>query len=115
GVAKGFGLDQVLQKQIIAKMPGQEEVVGRMIGFANTFLENTQSGIIAGVGILILVWTVLKVLNNIEQSFNDIWGIKKGRGFARQFSDYLAMLLICPFFVVVSGSMTVLVTSQFNL
>jgi membrane protein len=114
GFARGFGFDQLLQKQIIAKMPGQEEIVGKIIVFANTFLENTKGGIIAGIGVVLLFWTVVQVLNNIEQSFNEIWGIQKGRTLARQFSDYLAMLLVCPLLLIISGSMTVVVTSQMS-
>ena len=112
GFARGFGFDQMLQEQIIAKMPGQEEAVQKIIGFANTFLENTKSGVIAGAGVLLLIWTVMKVLSNIEQSFNEIWGIKKGRAFGRQFSDYLAMLLVGPLLLIVSSSMTVMITSK---
>lgn len=112
GVAKGFGLDQVLQKQIIAKMPGQEEVVGQMIGYANIFLENTKGGIIAGVGVALLFWTVIKLLGNIENSFNEIWGIQKERSLARKFSDYLSIMLLCPVLLVISGSVTVMIASQ---
>lgn len=112
GIAKGFGLDQLLQKQILAKMPGQEEVIGQMIGYANIFLENTKGGIIAGVGVALLFWTVIKVLGNIEDSFNEIWGIKKERSLARKFSDYLSIMLICPILLVTSSSLTVMVTSQ---
>ncbi len=112
GISKGFGLDQLLQKQILAKMPGQEQVVGQMIGYANIFLENTKGGIIAGVGVALLFWTVIKVLGNIEESFNEIWGVKKQRSLSRKFSDYLSIMLICPILLVTSSSLTVLVTSQ---
>lgn len=112
GIAKGFGLDQVLQNQILAKMPGQEEVVGQMIGYANIFLENTKGGIIAGVGVALLFWTVIKLLGNIENSFNEIWGIQKERSLARKFSDYLSIMLLCPVLLVISGSVTVLIASQ---
>ena len=112
GIAKGFGFDQLLEKQILAKMPGQEQVIEQMIGYANVFLENTKGGVIAGVGVALLFWTVIKVLGNIEESFNDIWGIKKQRSLARKFSDYLSIMLICPILLITSSSLTVLVVSQ---
>lgn len=112
GIAKGFGLDKMLETQILAKMPGQEEVVGQIIGYANIFLENTKGGIIAGVGVALLFWTVIKVLGNIEDCFNEIWGVQKERTLARKFSDYLSIMLICPILLVASSSLTVLVTSQ---
>ena len=105
----------MLEKQLIAKLPGQEEVIQQIIGFAHSLLENTQGGLIAGIGVAVLFWSVIKVLGNIEKSFNDIWGIKKARSIGRKFSDYLSIMLICPLLLIMSGSMTVLITSQVEL
>ncbi|MDE2215252.1 MAG: YihY family inner membrane protein [Candidatus Omnitrophica bacterium] len=115
GIAKGFGLDQVLAKQLLQKFPGQQETISQIIGFANNLLKNTQGGLVAGVGVIILFWTVIKVLNSIENSFNDIWGIKKSRSFGRKVSDYLSMMLICPFLVIISSTATVFVSTQVDL
>ncbi|HEV8052280.1 MAG TPA: YihY/virulence factor BrkB family protein, partial [Parachlamydiaceae bacterium] len=75
-------------------------------------LQNTQSGLIAGVGLVVLFWTVLKLFTNIESSFNSIWKVKKPRTFARSFSDYLAMMLFCPIFFAASSSLSVFVITQ---
>jgi membrane protein len=115
GIAKGFGFEKKLEVVLLEKFPGQEEVIGRVILFAQSFLQNTQGGLIAGIGIAVLFWTVIKVLGNIETSFNDIWGIKHGRSFGRKFSDYMSVMLICPILLIMSSSMTVLITSQVAL
>ncbi|UCG35440.1 MAG: YihY family inner membrane protein [Candidatus Omnitrophota bacterium] len=112
GVAKGFGFENMLEKQLIDKMPGQEEVITQVIGFARTMLENTRGGLIAGIGIALLFWTVIKVLGTIENSFNDIWGVKKARSIARKFSDYLAIMVICPLLFIMASSVTVAISSQ---
>ena len=103
GIAKGFGFEKLLQAQIMEKLPGQEEVLKQVIDFAYTLLENTKGGVVAGVGIAVLFWTVIKVLGNIEKSFNDIWGIKETRKIARKLTDYLSVLLICPVLIIVSS------------
>jgi len=115
GIAKGFGIEKILEKQLYEKLAGQEEVVERIISFSQTLLETTKGGVIAGVGVAILFWTVIKVLGNIESSFNDIWGIRKSRTWGRKFSDYLSIMLICPLLLIMSSSITVLVTSQVKL
>jgi len=115
GIAKGFGFEKLLEKQLLEKFPGQQEAFGQVIGFAQTLLENTKGGIIAGIGVALLFWTVIKVLGNIEQSFNDIWGIKQGRAFSRKFSDYLSIMLICPILIVVSSGVTVFMSTQILL
>jgi membrane protein len=53
-------------------------------------------------------------LNNIELSFNDIWQIKKARSPIRKFSDYLAMMIITPFAIALSGSFTVKINQAAN-
>ncbi len=115
GIAKGFGFEKVLEKELIENFQGQEEVLGRIIAFARSLLDNTQGGVIAGVGIAVLFWSVIKVLGHIESSFNDIWGVKKARNIGRKFTDYLSIMLICPILVITASSITVLITSQVTL
>lgn len=115
GIAKGFGLDQVLEKQLLLKFPGQEQSIGQIIGFANNLLKSTNGGLVAGIGVLVLFWTVIKVLESIESSFNDIWGIKKGRSLGRKLSDYLSIMLICPFFIISSTGVTVFIASEIQM
>ncbi|MFH2137547.1 MAG: YhjD/YihY/BrkB family envelope integrity protein [Candidatus Omnitrophota bacterium] len=112
GIAKGFGFEQGLETVLLQRLPGQEEVVARIISFAHSLLENTKGGMIAGIGVAVLFWTVIKVLGNIEKSFNDIWGIKKPRSLGRKFSDYLSIMLICPLLLIISSTMTVVISSQ---
>ena len=115
GVAKGFGFEKLLEKQLYEKLPGQEEVVERIVGFAHSYLENAKGGVIAGIGIAFLFLMVINILSNIESSFNDIWGIKKARSIGRKFSDYLSIMLICPILLIMSSSITVLINSQVTL
>lgn len=115
GIAKGFGLDAHVEKTMIEKMQEmqvKEEVITRIIDFANSLLASTSGGVIAGIGVAFLLWSVIKVLSNIEKSFNDIWGVKKSRTLARKFSDYISIVIICPFLLVLSSSLTVYIASQ---
>jgi membrane protein len=115
GIAKGFGLEKKLEELVTTNVQGQEEVLGRIIEFARKLLENTSGGIVAGIGIGVLFWSVIKVLGHIESAFNDIWGIKTSRSLIRKFSDYLSIMLICPILLIVSSSATVFVQSQVAL
>jgi len=112
GIAKGFGLEKILERQLIEKFHGHEEVLSFVLNFANRLLDNTKGGVVAGIGVVILFWTVIKLLGNIETSFNDIWGIKQARPIGRKFTDYLAFMLICPFLFILSSSATVFLSSK---
>jgi membrane protein len=115
GVAKGFGFQMFLEKQLLNKFPGQEEIMNRVVVFASSLLENTKGGIIAGIGIVFLLWTVIKLLSHIELSFNDIWDVKKPRTYGRKFSDYLSIMLISPILFFLSSSVTVFITTQIKV
>jgi membrane protein len=69
----------------------------------------------AAVGLGILFFTVMKVLGHIEESFNEIWQVSKERSFSRKFTDYFAIMLIAPFFVILSNIVTVFLTTQIEL
>lgn len=112
GIAKGFGMDKKLEAQLVQNLQGQEEVVSRIIEFSNAMLNNTKGGVIAGIGVGLLFWTIIKMLGNIESAFNDIWGVKTARKMGRKFADYLSFMMICPIFLIASGSITVFVVSQ---
>jgi membrane protein len=111
-VAKGFGMEKILAEQLLAKLEGQEEIAERIIGFARSMLENTKGGAIAGVGIVVLIWTVVKVLGNIEAAFNDIWGVTTARKMGRKLADYLSVMMLCPILLITASSVTVLVTTR---
>lgn len=115
GIAKGFGFEKRLEGQLMQQFQGQEEAITRVIGFAHTMLSNTKGGLIAGVGIVLLLWAVIKVLGHIEASFNDIWGVQDSRRMSRKFSDYLSVMLLCPMLLVLSSSVTVFITTQVTM
>ncbi len=117
GVAKGFGFEAVLRQQILEKFPGQaqQEVLTKVFDFAQSMLETAKGGVIAGIGVIILLWSVINVLSHIEVSLNDIWEIKTHRSWGRKFSDYLALMLLSPLLFIVSSSTTVFVTTQLTL
>ena len=112
GIAKGFGFEKYLKKDLLERFQGQEEVVIRVIDFAHSLLEATKGGLIAGIGLIVLFWAVIRVLRDIENSFNDMWGIEESRSLGRKFSDYLTIIVICPILLTMSGSVTIFINTQ---
>lgn len=131
GIAKGFGYDQLLESKVEtylntkaqemttkptgaseSQITGYEEIVNQLISFANAMLAKTKGGLVAGIGIALLFWTVMKVLSNIENSFNGIWQVKRGRPFVRKFSDYLSIMFIAPVFIITASAVNVYVNNK---
>lgn len=111
GVAKGFGFDKLLQKEIAEKFEGHQEIINYLIEFSNKMLQNTKGGLMAGVGVIILFWAVMKMLSNIELSFNQIWKIQKNRTWLRKFTDYLALMVFAPLLLILASSTSVYVST----
>lgn len=110
-IAKGFGFEKMIEKRLIETFEGQEEVLNWVMQFARSMLESAKGGMIAGIGVIFLLWSVMKLLGNIESSFNDIWGIKKSRVFIRKFTDYISIFIIAPIFIILSSSATVFIST----
>jgi len=108
-VARNFGFENRLHELINNNMQGQgqEEILKWVTDMVDTLLSNTKGGILAGIGGVILFWSVIQVLNNIEDAFNHIWQIKKARSPVRKFSDYLAIMILSPIAIGLTGSMMV--------
>jgi membrane protein len=111
GIAKGFGLDETLENWLRVQFRDQAAVIEQTVVMARRALANTQGGLVAGAGVLFLVYSVIKVIDNIEQAFNGIWSVTRSRSWSRKITDYVSLLLIGPFLVVGASSLNVYVAA----
>lgn len=104
GIARGYGFDSILREKLISMLHGNQALAEKFLEFTESAISNAGGGIITGVGVLFLIWTAVKLLASIEKAFNGIWGVKRGRSWSRKFCDYLTLLVICPFLMVVMAT-----------
>ena len=114
GIAKGFGLDANLETWLYTQFAEQRDVVQQTVVFARRALDGAEGGLVAGAGVAFLIYSVVNVIGNIEQSFNQIWSVAKARPWGRKFTDYLSLILVGPFLIIGSSSMTVYVATLLN-
>jgi membrane protein len=112
GVAKGFGFEKILEQWLIEQAPKQDTLMFQLISFARNQLDSTKGEVVAGIGVVVLFWTIISVISNIEESFNYIWKIGKGRSIKRKFSDYLSLMLLAPVILIASSSITVFLKAK---
>lgn len=108
-IARGFGFDHLMESQIMQGFGGNTETVQFILRFVNSYLSETKNGIFIGVGLVMLLWSVLVLINNMEVTFNRIWQVKKARSMYRKITDYFSMLLLMPLLIVVSGGLSIFV------
>lgn len=101
GITKGFGLDKFFIGKILELVPQNEGMVRMALDIANKLLKTTEGSILAGVGIIVLVTSVIKLLMMLENTFNKIWHVNKPRSLTRRVMDCTAMIFIGPIFLIV--------------
>lgn len=107
GIAKGFGLEDILELEITRRFGDHKEFTDKLVQFAYSWLNSVKGNLIAGVGVFVLFWSVVGLLSSIETTLNQIWKIPFSRAIGRRISDYLAAMVVCPFFFITSSSTTV--------
>ena len=108
GIANSFGLEETLREYIYQSFGDHQEVLNNVLTYSENLLHSTQGGIVAGIGLLILIFTIMRLLYYIEEAFNDIWEIKKSRSFIRILTDYLSIMIIAPILLVFSNDIFII-------
>ena len=114
GIAQGFGLEAYLTQQLQLAFSNQPEILSNLLTYSHNMLSNTKGGLIAGLGLVLLLWSVIQVLSNIENAFNSIWFIQKGRTWVRKFTDYLSIMLVAPILIILTGTVNIFISAYFK-
>lgn len=101
-VVKGFGLADGLVDNLYSLFPQNPEIIDYVVNFAEKALARTQGGVVAVVALVTLFWAVIRVFSSIESAFNNIWEVKVERSITRQFTDYIAVVMIVPVLWIVA-------------
>ena len=110
-IARGFGYNIYIEQWFRDTLSSQPQAAEIIISFVNSYLVHTKSGVFLGVGLLFMLWTVIMLIDNIEQVFNDIWQVNKPRSIYRTITDYTSMFFLAPIGIVVTSGLTIAVTS----
>ena len=114
GIAKGFGFQATVRKELLYYVPGHENELNKAFQYVENYLAQAQGGVIIGIGLVLLFYTVINLISSIEDTFNDIWQIKKSRPWYRKISDYLALFLILPILMTASSGLSIFASTLQN-
>lgn len=70
------------------------------------FISNTRSGTLGVTGMALLVFVAISMLNSIEGTFNDIWGVQRGRNWLMRIARYWIALTLGPLLIAIAFSLT---------
>lgn len=72
----------------------------------NAFVGNIQSGTLGVTGMVALLFVAISMLSRIEDTFNDIWGVPRGRSWFNRIVQYWGALTLGPIVLVVTATLT---------
>lgn len=105
-VLKAFGVHNHIRPTLETFLdplgPKGAEITGQIIGF----VENMRVGVLGALGLGLLVYTVISLLQKIEVAFNHVWHVQRPRPLAQRFSQYLSVLTVGPILVFAALGVT---------
>ncbi len=111
-ILKGFGVHNQLEPMLLnflAPMGDRGvEITEKVIGFVS----NVKAGVLGSLGLILLLYTVVSLIQKIEHAFNYVWHVSDARSIIQRFSNYLSITIIGP--VLVFTAMGITATAQSN-
>jgi membrane protein len=66
------------------------------------FIQNTRSGALGVTGTVLLIFAAISLLSRIETTFNDIWGVTRGRSWFMRIVLYWGVISLAPLLLVLA-------------
>ena len=110
-IARGFGYNKYIEvwfRDVLASQPQAADII---IEWVNSYLVHAKSGVFLGIGLVFMLYTVLMLVNNVEETFNEIWQVNNSRSLYRSFTNYLAAFFLCPIFIVLTTGFSLVLTT----
>ncbi|MEB4593272.1 YihY/virulence factor BrkB family protein [Candidatus Thiothrix sp. Deng01] len=95
-VLKGFGVHNQMEPILFSLLAPLGAKAGEFTQQILGFVDNIRVGVLGVTGLAILLYTVVSLMQKIENAFNHIWRVKRPRSLAAQFRDYLSVVMVGP-------------------
>jgi membrane protein len=99
-VLKGLGyhreLEPVLYNFLEPLGDRGYELTAQIMGF----VDKVREGVLGSLGLIFLLYTVISMIQKVEESFNFVWRVEQPRSLARRFSEYLSVMVVGPAVIV---------------
>jgi membrane protein len=108
GVGAHNNLEPILEEFLVPLGPQGADLARNIVAF----VENIKVGVLGSLGVLLLMYTVLSMIQKIEDAFNYIWRVETRRRLGQRIGEYLSLLLVGPVAIFVALGMTASVMSS---
>ncbi|MFZ5557785.1 MAG: YihY/virulence factor BrkB family protein [Pseudomonadota bacterium] len=110
-VLKAFGVYNQLEPVLAQFLAPLGEKGHEITARVTEFVKNINVGVLGSVGLALLLYTAVSLIQKIEASLNFIWRVSQPRSIGQRFSAYLSVLLVGPLLVFSAMGLTASVMS----
>lgn len=104
-VSKGLGAQNRLRENIHNWLMAMPEQIQTFIETIFIYVDRTDFSALGVIGLLLLFYSSVSVLSNIEHTFNGIWSVQRSRPFFRKIADYISVIFIIPILLMGATSL----------
>lgn len=110
-IGKGLGVEKMIEDSLNQSFVAQSDIAPTIMEFVQRYLATTQGGLFIGIGLVILLWSVLNLFMQVENAFNTIWQVRKPRNAMNMFTTYFSTVLVIPIIIVFTSGLSIFVSS----
>lgn len=101
-VLKGLGYHHDLEPMLYQFLEPIGEKGAELTAQIIKFVDNVRGGVLGSIGLVFLLYSVISMIQKVEESFNFVWRVEQPRSLGRRFSEYLSVLVVGPTLMVTS-------------
>jgi membrane protein len=98
-VLKGFGVHDQLEPALARILAPMGEQSAELSALVVGFVDNMKIGVLGALGLVLLLYTTISLIQKIEAAFNHTWRLQSSRSLMQRFSDYLSVIMVGPVLV----------------
>lgn len=95
-VLKGLGYHRELEPVLYSFLEPLGDKAYGLTREVMGFVENVRGDVLGSIGLIFLLYTVISMVQKVEESFNFVWRVEQPRSFGRRFSEYLSVMIVGP-------------------
>lgn len=99
-VLKGLGYDRELEPVLYSFLEPLGDKAFELTAQIMGFVQNVRGDVLGSIGLIFLLYTVISMVQKVEESFNFVWRVEQPRSLGRRFSEYLSVMIVGPAVIV---------------
>lgn len=110
-VGRGFGFEDYIAEWVHRVFASQPVVGKAVLELASSYINYTHTGVVIGVSLVFMLYSVISLFNNVEGVFNGIWAVTKERDWGRAAFDYISVIFLVPLAIILLSGLSVFFNS----